>query len=191
MYTNHDPIKQEVGFIFVWSGSELWIRFQYSKLKLKNKNLWRLLSFSRPIHWYHSHADPIWTDGTFNDDAVFCLLIYYFFLSLWPFSSVGLTKFFVGIAGLTYFLRQQVLIYITGRRSFQGKVTSFMDFYKSQTQNAHKIKLVLAVYAPLIFKTLIVLMAEEKYKILFILWKPFLILQSVLKSASASDSFWK
>ncbi len=22
--------------------------------------------FSRPIQWYHSHADPIWPDGTFN-----------------------------------------------------------------------------------------------------------------------------
>ncbi len=22
--------------------------------------------FSRPIQWYHSHADPIWLDGTFN-----------------------------------------------------------------------------------------------------------------------------
>ncbi len=23
--------------------------------------------FSRPIQWYHSHADPIWPDGTFNE----------------------------------------------------------------------------------------------------------------------------
>ncbi len=23
------------------------------------------MSFSRPIQWYHSHADPIWPDGTF------------------------------------------------------------------------------------------------------------------------------
>jgi hypothetical protein len=22
------------------------------------------MSFSRPIHWYYSHADPIWLDGT-------------------------------------------------------------------------------------------------------------------------------
>jgi hypothetical protein len=22
------------------------------------------MSFSRPIQWYHSHADPIWPDGT-------------------------------------------------------------------------------------------------------------------------------
>ncbi len=22
--------------------------------------------FSRPIQWYHSHADPIWPDGTFK-----------------------------------------------------------------------------------------------------------------------------
>jgi hypothetical protein len=25
------------------------------------------MSFSRPIQWYHSHAGPIWLDGTFND----------------------------------------------------------------------------------------------------------------------------
>ncbi len=24
------------------------------------------MAFSRPIQWYHSHADPIWPDGTFN-----------------------------------------------------------------------------------------------------------------------------
>ncbi len=23
--------------------------------------------FSSPIQWYHSHADPIWPDGTFNN----------------------------------------------------------------------------------------------------------------------------
>ncbi len=22
--------------------------------------------FSKPMQWYHSHADPIWPDGTFN-----------------------------------------------------------------------------------------------------------------------------
>ncbi len=25
--------------------------------------------FSRPIQWYHSHADPIWPDGTFKSNA--------------------------------------------------------------------------------------------------------------------------
>ncbi len=25
------------------------------------------MSFSRPIQWYHSHADPIWPDGTFKN----------------------------------------------------------------------------------------------------------------------------
>ncbi len=24
------------------------------------------MSFSRPFQWYHSHADPIWPDGTFK-----------------------------------------------------------------------------------------------------------------------------
>jgi hypothetical protein len=25
------------------------------------------MNFSRPIQWYHSHADPIWPDSTFKD----------------------------------------------------------------------------------------------------------------------------
>ncbi len=27
------------------------------------------MSFSRPIQWYHSHADPIWPDGIFKGTA--------------------------------------------------------------------------------------------------------------------------
>ncbi len=27
------------------------------------------MSFSRPIQWYHSHIDPIWPDGTFNNSS--------------------------------------------------------------------------------------------------------------------------
>jgi hypothetical protein len=23
------------------------------------------MTFSMPVQWYHSHADPIWPDGTF------------------------------------------------------------------------------------------------------------------------------
>ncbi len=33
------------------------------------------MSFLRPIQWYHSHADPIWPDGTFKG-AVFCKVIH-------------------------------------------------------------------------------------------------------------------
>jgi hypothetical protein len=29
--------------------------------------------FSRPIQWYHSHADPIWPDGTFEVKILFLL----------------------------------------------------------------------------------------------------------------------
>ncbi len=36
-YTNHDLNKQEVGFIFEWSGSGLWSLFKYSKVNLKNQ----------------------------------------------------------------------------------------------------------------------------------------------------------
>jgi hypothetical protein len=25
------------------------------------------MSFPMPIHWYHSHVDPIWPDGTFKE----------------------------------------------------------------------------------------------------------------------------
>ncbi len=32
-----DPNKQEVGFIFAWSGSELWTVIKYSRSKIKNK----------------------------------------------------------------------------------------------------------------------------------------------------------
>ncbi len=38
-YANHDPNKQEVGFIFAWSGSELWSLFKYSRVKLKNQKI--------------------------------------------------------------------------------------------------------------------------------------------------------
>jgi len=34
---NRDPHKQEVGFIFAWSGSELWTLIKYSRSKIKNK----------------------------------------------------------------------------------------------------------------------------------------------------------
>jgi hypothetical protein len=33
------------------------------------------MSFSRPIQWYHSHADPIWPDGNFNDDVTLLVLL--------------------------------------------------------------------------------------------------------------------
>jgi hypothetical protein len=39
--------------------------------KLKIKNLQRLMSFSRPVRWYHSHADPICPEGTFSSSILF------------------------------------------------------------------------------------------------------------------------
>ncbi len=39
----------------------------YQIIKIKNKKIYSgLVFFSRPIQWYHYHADPIWPDGTFN-----------------------------------------------------------------------------------------------------------------------------
>ncbi len=35
-HANRDPNKQEVGFIFAWSGSELWTLIKYSRSKIKN-----------------------------------------------------------------------------------------------------------------------------------------------------------
>ncbi len=32
------------------------------------------MSFSRPIQWYHSHADPIWPDDMFIIYAIFRLI---------------------------------------------------------------------------------------------------------------------
>jgi hypothetical protein len=39
---------------------ELILNIQDQKLKIKNKK--QMMSSSRPIQWYNSHADPIWPD---------------------------------------------------------------------------------------------------------------------------------
>ncbi len=39
------------------------------------------MSFLRPIQWYHSHADPIWPDGTFKLRTMAFLLTGLDFLS--------------------------------------------------------------------------------------------------------------
>jgi hypothetical protein len=36
-YANRDPNKQEVRFIFAWSGAELWSLFKYSRVKFQNQ----------------------------------------------------------------------------------------------------------------------------------------------------------
>ncbi len=48
--------RRRIRGLFAWSGSNIQNRY-------KKK---RLMSFSRPIQWYHSHGDPIWPDGTFK-----------------------------------------------------------------------------------------------------------------------------
>jgi hypothetical protein len=37
--------------------------FQEFQLKIKNLNLLRLMSLSRPIQWYNSQADQIWLNA--------------------------------------------------------------------------------------------------------------------------------
>ncbi len=67
-FTNRDPNKQEVGFIFVWSGSELWSSIKYSELKLKNqKPIADDVLFKAYPMVPCSHADPIWPNGTFKE----------------------------------------------------------------------------------------------------------------------------
>jgi hypothetical protein len=63
-YTNRDP-KQAGGWIhFCLKRLRTLKFFQIVTCDVK-KIKKRLVSFSRPIQCYHSHADPIWPDGTF------------------------------------------------------------------------------------------------------------------------------
>ncbi len=60
--------KQEGGWIH-FCMKQLRTLNSYQILNIKNKKIKipkRLMSFSRPIQWYHSHADPIWPGGTFK-----------------------------------------------------------------------------------------------------------------------------
>jgi hypothetical protein len=42
--------------------------FQIFKSEIKKSRTFSgWCSFLRPVQWYHSHVDPIWPDGTFND----------------------------------------------------------------------------------------------------------------------------
>ncbi len=89
-HTNRDPNKQEVGFIFVWSGSELWSLFKYSKRKLKNPKPTAVDDFLRaypmiPLYLQiqsgrtvllrprtqTSFVNTLWT-GTWDDSRLFC-----------------------------------------------------------------------------------------------------------------------
>jgi hypothetical protein len=79
-HTNHDPNKQEVGFIFVWSDSELWSLFKYSKLKLKNqpKKLLHLgTEDGHPVHSGGPSRAVSWKVGT-----------EFFYISLFPICSL-------------------------------------------------------------------------------------------------------
>jgi hypothetical protein len=69
-HKHRDPNKQEVGFIFVWSRSELSSLFKNSKLKLKNQKPISVNDFLGTFQWHHSHADPIWPDGSFRENWI-------------------------------------------------------------------------------------------------------------------------
>ncbi len=44
--------------------------FHIFKSEIKKSKTYRgLMSFSRPIQWYHSHEDPIWPDSAFNGSS--------------------------------------------------------------------------------------------------------------------------
>ncbi len=59
-YANCDQNKQEVGFIFVWSSSELWSLFKYSRVKFKNQK-----PIPVDVLFKAYPMDPIWPDDTF------------------------------------------------------------------------------------------------------------------------------
>ncbi len=67
------------------------------------------MSFSRPIQWYHSHADPICPDGTFN-------------ASLYINNVVGVYRYlvqvsllFIGQQGLRHFFSYLPLLPVSWR----------------------------------------------------------------------------
>ncbi len=63
------PTSRRIRCIFVWSGLELWSLFKNSRKKFKNQKpiVVGVLFRAYPmVPWYHSHADPIWPDGTFK-----------------------------------------------------------------------------------------------------------------------------
>ncbi len=66
----HDPNKQEVGLNLNAPAQNFELLSNIQDQKYKIKNLQRLMSFSRPIQWNHSHADPIWLDCPFKGKAV-------------------------------------------------------------------------------------------------------------------------
>ena len=54
-YANREPNKQEVGFIFAWSGSELWSLVKYSRSKIK-----KLKTYSGWCPFKGAQAWPNW-----------------------------------------------------------------------------------------------------------------------------------
>ncbi len=59
---------------FLYEAAQNFESFQILKSDIKkSKTYIRLMSFSRPMQWYHSHADPIWPDGTFTHFFSFSL----------------------------------------------------------------------------------------------------------------------
>jgi hypothetical protein len=53
------PTSRRIRCIFVLAAQNFEV---FSKIQDQNLKM----SFSRPIQLYHSHADPIWPDGTFK-----------------------------------------------------------------------------------------------------------------------------
>ncbi len=79
-HTNRDPNKQEVEFIFVWSGLDLWSLYKNLKLKFKNQKPVAVDDFFKTYPMIPlSCIDPTWPDGTFKGTVPrdFRLLVYY------------------------------------------------------------------------------------------------------------------
>ncbi len=68
----HQPIGRQDSMQIVIQTSKRLDSFCIKRLRtLKSFQIFKseiqkLKTYSRPIQWYHSHVDPIWSDGTFN-----------------------------------------------------------------------------------------------------------------------------
>ncbi len=76
------------------------------KTKIKKPKL--LMSFSRPIQWYHSHADPIWPDGTFKTLHTAGHIQSYLSRCNWPFNTFILFRMSRSLTGMWQSSRETI-----------------------------------------------------------------------------------
>ncbi len=74
----NNPSAEEVGGLdgFLYDAAQNFedvSNIQYYNKKIRNL---QLMSFSRPIQWYHFHAELMWPEGTFNVTGLRRELVY-------------------------------------------------------------------------------------------------------------------